>query len=337
MGGAGIMENPTWKFIFFAAILFQIALSAPPGPPMDFESGWEEGPRSAAGNNEDLATLITNFLGGQGSSGSNHQVNSGHHNHGWETIPDPDPPTPTEAYNPVPVAEEPVVEPDLPEMVTDVTIGCRLATPVQPVANGNCGSCLKDSAGLCVCPRTQLDCSDAENTKQCVWLDTTKPDEPKSGKCIHKTEAIYNALYKKLSSRGKKSLALSIYYHSKPAQGRAPYGPHGPYIIDAVGHYLQKGYGARSYGSYQTPSYGGYDSYSSYDSYYGQPSYGGYESDYGYDSYKPPSYGYDSYKPPYNEYEKPYEKPYEPKYEPKPYNDYETPHYDSYEPYDHYP
>merc|ERR1739848_320389 len=194
--------------------------------------------------------------------------------------------------------------------------------------------------------------------KQCVWLDTTKPgDSSKSGKCIHKTEVIYNALFKKLSSRGKKSLALSIYYHSKPAQGRAPYGPHGPYIIDAVGHYLQKGrygaaYGARSYGS--TPSYGGYDSYNSYD------------------SYKPPSYGYNSYKPPYNEYEKPYEKPYEPKYEeepsepkyeekpyepkyeqkpyndyekppyekpyehkyePKPYNDYETPHYDSYEPY----
>ena len=125
-------------------------------------------------------------------------------------------------------------------MVTDVTIGCRLAKPVQPVANGNCGSCLTDFAGSCVCPRTQLDCSDAEDTKQCVWLDTTKPGEPKSGKCIHKTEAIYNALFKKLSSRGKKSLALSIYYHSKPAQGRAPYGPHGPYIIDAVGHYLQK-------------------------------------------------------------------------------------------------
>ena len=81
------MENPTWKFIFFAAILFQSAISAPPGPPgppLDFESGWEEGPRSAAGNNEDLATLITNFLGGQGSSGSNPQDNSGHHNHGWE-------------------------------------------------------------------------------------------------------------------------------------------------------------------------------------------------------------------------------------------------------------
>merc|ERR1711953_1114115 len=286
-----------------------------------------------------------------GSSGSNPQDNSGHHNHGWEQIPNPDPPTPTEAYNPVPVAEEPVVEePELPEMVTDVTIGCRLAAPVA----GACASnCLIDSDGLCVCPRTQLDCSDAEDTKQCVWLDTTKPGEPKSGKCIHKTEAIYNALFKKLSSRGKKSLALSIYYHSKPAQGRAPYGPHGPYIIDAVGHYLQKGqhgYGARSYGSYQTPSYGGYDSYNSYGSYktpsyggydsynghdsYEKPPYGGYESDYGYDpykepsygydshygydSYKPPSYGYDSYKPPYNEYENPYEKPYEPKYEDKP-------------------
>merc|ERR1739848_812437 len=125
--------------------------------------------------------------------------------------------------------------------------------------------------------------------KQCVWLDTTKPgDSSKSGKCIHKTEVIYNALFKKLSSRGKKSLALSIYYRSKPAQGRAPCGPHGPFIIDAVRHYLQKGrygaaYGARSYGS--TPSYGGYDSYNTYDSY--KPSYGGYESDYGYDSYKP--------------------------------------------------
>ena len=46
------MENPTWKFIFFAAILFQIALSAPPGPgpALDVESGWQEGPgpRSAA-------------------------------------------------------------------------------------------------------------------------------------------------------------------------------------------------------------------------------------------------------------------------------------------------
>jgi len=345
------MEYPTWKFIFFAAILFQMALSAPPGPPMDFESGWEEGPRSAAGNNEDLATLITNFLGGQGSSGSNPQDNSGHHNHGWEQIPNPDPPTPTEAYNPVPVAEEPVVDEPV-EVVTDVTIGCRLAAPVQLAGSCGASNCLEDSAGLCVCPRTQLDCSDAEDTKQCVWLDTTKPGEPKSGKCIHKTEAIYNALFKKLSSRGKKSLALSIYYHSKPAQGRAPYGPHGPYIIDAVGHYLQKGYGARSYGSYQTPSYGGYDSYNSYDSYkppshyghdsYEKPPYGGYESDYGYDSYKepsygynshygydsykqpsydsykPPSYGYDSYKPPYNEYEKPYEKPYEPKYEDKP-------------------
>ena len=124
-------------------------------------------------------------------------------------------------------------------MVTDVTIGCRLA---EPVAAGSCApNCLVSNAGQCVCPRTQLDCSDAGNTKQCVWLDTTKPGDPsKSGKCIHKTEVIYNALFKKLSSRGKKSLALSIYYHSKPAQGRAPYGPHGPYIIDAVGHYLQK-------------------------------------------------------------------------------------------------
>lgn len=82
------MENPTWKFIFFAAILFQLAISAPPppGPPLDFESGWEEDgrPRSAAGNNEDLATLITNFLGGQGSSGSNPQDNSGHQNHNWD-------------------------------------------------------------------------------------------------------------------------------------------------------------------------------------------------------------------------------------------------------------
>merc|ERR1712088_1279118 len=287
----------------------------------------------------------------------NHQANSGHNNHGWEQIPNPDPPTPTEAYNPVPVAEEPVVDEPV-EVVTDVTIGCRLAAPVQLAGSCGASNCLEDSAGLCVCPRTQLDCSDAEDTKQCVWLDTTKPGEPKSGKCIHKTEAIYNALFKKLSSRGKKSLALSIYYNSKPAQGRAPYGPHGPYIIDAVGHYLQKGYGARSYGSYQTPSYGGYDSYNSYDSY--KPSYGGYESDYGYDSYKPPSYGsygydsykppsygYDSYKPPYNEYEKPYEKPYEPKYEDKPsepkyedkpyepkyeqkpYNDYEKPHYEN--------
>ena len=126
-------------------------------------------------------------------------------------------------------------------MVTDVTIGCRLAKPVQLAGSCGASNCLTDSAGLCVCPRTQLDCSDAEDTKQCVWLDTTKPNDPsKSGKCIHKTEVIYNALFKKLSSRGKKSLALSIYYHSKPAQGRAPYGPHGPYIIDAVGHYLQK-------------------------------------------------------------------------------------------------
>merc|ERR1712223_1701065 len=195
--GAGIMENPTWKFIFFAAILFQLAISAPPGPPgppLDFESGWEEDgrPRSATGNNEDLATLITNFLGGQGSSGSNPQDHSGHQNHNWDHSPNPDPPTPTEAYNPVPVAEEPD-EPDLPEMVTDVTIGCRLAEPVA----GPCASnCLESNAGLCVCPRTQLDCSDAGNTKQCVWLDTTKPNDPsKSGKCIHKTFVAWQKIF----------------------------------------------------------------------------------------------------------------------------------------------
>ena len=106
--------------------------------------------------------------------------------------------------------------------------------------------CLTNSNEECVCLRTQLTCSDAKDdegkpTNQCVWLDTTPEGTmPKTGKCIHKTEVIYNALFKKLSSRGKKSLALSIYYNSKPAQGRAPYGPHGPYIIDAVGHYLQQ-------------------------------------------------------------------------------------------------
>ena len=135
----------------------------------------------------------------------------------------------------------------MPDIVTDVTIGCRLSdqmpSVVDAAGNSVCASptCLMTTGGMCVCPRNQIDCSEAGNSKQCVWLDTTQKDDViKSGKCIHKTEVLYNVLYKKLKSRGKKSLALSIYYNSKPAQGRAPYGPHGPFIVDAVGHYLQK-------------------------------------------------------------------------------------------------
>ena len=82
------MENPTWKFIFFAAILFQVAFSAPPpGPRPDLlsEIGEHEhgvnGFSLPSGNNDDLASLITNFLQGQGSSGSNYQGHTGYQNH----------------------------------------------------------------------------------------------------------------------------------------------------------------------------------------------------------------------------------------------------------------
>jgi len=201
--------------------------------------------------------LITNFLQGQGSSGSNYQGHTGYQNH---SPPGTNPPT--EAYGhtettPDPVEEE--IEDEMPDIVTDVTIGCRLSDQMPSATDANgisvCASptCLMTTGGMCVCPRNQIDCSEAGNSKQCVWLDTTQKDDVhKSGKCIHKTEVLYNVLYKKLKSRGKKSLALSIYYNSKPAQGRAPYGPHGPFIVDAVGHYLQKGrYGG--YGGYGAP------------------------------------------------------------------------------------
>ena len=75
------MENPTWKFIFFAAILFQVAFSAPPRPDLLSEiSEHEHGPGPRSGNNDDLASLITNFLQGQGSSSSNFQGHTGYQN-----------------------------------------------------------------------------------------------------------------------------------------------------------------------------------------------------------------------------------------------------------------
>merc|ERR1711874_305391 len=67
-----------------------------------------------------------------------------------------------------------------------------------------------------------------EENKQCHWL--------KSGKCIHQTERLYNALYKKLNKRGKKDFAIQVFYNSRPAKIKLPHGLYGPHITGAFNY-----------------------------------------------------------------------------------------------------
>merc|ERR1711981_499922 len=173
------------------------------------------------------------------------------------------------------------------DVITDVTLNCRFKKHTEAKDAATCSN-LKSSkleiaycywdGSACFCPRSKLDCN--ENiVKQCVWLDkSTGTDDHHVGKCIHKTELIYNKLYEKMVIRGKKKLALQIFYQSNQAQTHAPHGIYGPISVDAVYPYLQFGkpthpqipyYNSYAqmgsnyhagYGQYRMPTYGGYGS-----------------------------------------------------------------------------
>merc|ERR1711971_1304055 len=182
------------------------------------------------------------------------------------------------------------------DIITDKTMNCRFSSS-NPVANSCDASCAL-LEGKCLCPRNTKD--DRETEKQCYWLVVA----PSEGKCIHQTERLYNALFKKLNKRGKKDFAIQVFYNSRPGKVNLPNGIYGPHTIGAFSH-LQKlrhqykpiGYNSHmnsyGYGGYNQPQgYGGYGGYK-------PQSYGGYS-----DPYAPPKeykkpYGYsDPYAPP---------------------------------------
>merc|ERR1712079_535867 len=145
---------------------------------------------------------------------------------------------------------EPDLDKEPEDIITDATVNCR-----------NTGS----SKGAC------------EESKQCYWLEKTKFD----GKCIHQTERLYNALYKKLHKRGKKDIAIQVFYKSRPAKVKLPHGLYGPHIIGAFNHLhkLRPHHAPIGYNSYlNSYGYGGYNHYGYGKGYggYGAPGYGGY-------------------------------------------------------------
>merc|ERR1711981_931297 len=212
------------------------------------------------------------------------------------------------------------------DVITDVTLNCRFKkhTATDAATCSNVKSLTLEIAycywdgSACYCPRSKLDCN--ENiVKQCVWLDkSTGTDDHHVGKCIHKTELIFN--------------------QSNQAQTHAPHGIYGPISVDAVYPYLQFGkpthpqipyYNSYAqmgsnyhggYGQYGMPTYGGYGSVP-----YGtepepekygtqeMPTYGGYGQ------YEIPTYGGYGHSPAYgaySDYKEP--KPEEPVTEPVP-------------------
>merc|ERR1712200_382600 len=141
---------------------------------------------------------------------------------------------------------EPDLDKEPEDIITDATVNCR-----------NTGS----SKGAC------------EESKQCYWLEKSKFD----GKCIHQTERLYNALYKKLHKRGKKDIAIQVFYKSRPAKVKLPHGLYGPHIIGAFNHLhkLRPNHAPIGYNSYlNSYGYGGYNHYG-YGKGYGH-GYGGY-------------------------------------------------------------
>merc|ERR1712080_176468 len=127
--------------------------------------------------------------------------------------------------------------------------------------------------------------SGCEENKQCHWLQTTKHE----GKCIHQTERLYNALYKKLNKCGKKDFAIQVFYNSRPAKVKLPHGIYGPHITGAFSHIqkLQPYYKPIGHNSYlNSYGHGGYNHYG-----YGQ-GYGGYGHGYGGYGYGKGGYGH---------------------------------------------
>merc|ERR1712079_278043 len=163
---------------------------------------------------------------------------------------------------------EPDLDKEPEDIITDATVNCR-----------NTG----DSKGAC------------EESKQCYWLEKTKFE----GKCIHQTERLYNALYKKLHKRGKKDIAIQVFYKSRPAKVKLPHGLYGPHIIGAFNHlHKLRPYPAPiGYNSYlNSYGYGGYNHYG-YGKGYGH-GYGGYGHGYGGYGHGKGGYGYGGYGAP---------------------------------------
>merc|ERR1712083_607999 len=144
---------------------------------------------------------------------------------------------------------EPDLEKEPEDIITDATVNCR--------QNG-------------------ISKHECEEMKQCHWLDKNP------GKCIHQTERLYNALYKKLNKRGKKDIAIQVFYKSRPAKVKLPHGLYGPHIIGAFNHLhkLRPYHAPIGYNSYlNSYGYGGYNHYG-YGKGYGH-AYGGYGKGYG--------------------------------------------------------
>merc|ERR1712212_1153720 len=128
---------------------------------------------------------------------------------------------------------QPDLEKEPEDIITDATVNCRT---------------------------NSLSKADCEEHKQCHWLAKSKHE----GKCIHQTERLYNALYKKLNKRGKKDIAIQVFYNSRPAKVKTPHGLHGPQIVGAFNHLhkLQPYYKPIGYNSYlNSYGFGGYNHY----------------------------------------------------------------------------
>jgi len=186
------------------------------------------------------------------------------------------------------------------DIITDRTMNCRFKTS-NPDALTGCDASCASIQGQCLCPRNTKD--DCETEKQCYWLVVAQAE----GKCIHQTERLYNALFKKLNKRGKKDFAIQVFYNSRPGKVNLPNGIYGPHTIGAFSHLqkLQHQYKPIGYNSHMNNyGYGGYNQPQGYGGYggYKQQSYGGYSDPYGPPKEYNKPYGYGPPPPTYGGY-----------------------------------
>merc|ERR550534_349856 len=186
------------------------------------------------------------------------------------------------------------------DIITDETMNCRFKSSTADPLTGCDPSCAR-LENQCLCRRDTKDL--CEIATQCYWLVVRTAPDPE-GKCIHQTERLYNALFKKLNKRGKKDFAIQVFYNSRPGKVNLPNGIYGPHTIGAFSHLqkLQHQYKPIGYNSHMNSyGYGGYNQPQGYGGYggYKPQSYGGYSDPYGPPKeYKKP-YGYsDPYAPP---------------------------------------
>merc|ERR1712238_635615 len=213
------------------------------------------------------------------------------------------------------------------DIITDRTMNCRFKTS-NPDALTGCDASCASIQGQCLCPRNTKD--DCETEKQCYWLVVAQAE----GKCIHQTERLYNALFKKLNKRGKKDFAIQVFYNSRPGKVNLPNGIYGPRTIGAFSHLqkLQHQYKPIGYNSHMNNyGYGGYNQPQGYGGYggYKQQSYGGYSDPYGPPKEYNKPYGYGPPPPTYGGYGETYPPPapYEPYGPPPPtYGGYGEPY-----------